>query len=504
MVSDDAYDVAVVGAGVGGLAAAIQLGARGLRVVLCEQGARVGGKLDLVATEGFRFDTGPSLLTMPDVLRDLLAAGGLRLEDELDLVPLAPLCRYRFADGTRFDASADPAEMRAAIAALSPRDVAGYERFIRLGKDLWRLTAEPFLFNSLEHLGRSLRGVLARGVGPADLVHLAIPQTLDGVVSRHFRDPRLVQLFDRYATYNGSSPYRASGIYALIPYVEHAGGAWYPRGGMYAIAEALGRAAARVGVAIRLGAPVRQIMVAGGRAAGVELADGTAIAARCVISNADAAVTLGSLLPAGAGAAPAARAAARLGPSSSGFVLLLGVNRRYEQLAHHNIYFSADYRREFADLWVRQVPPTDPTIYVCASSRTDPTQAPAGHENLFVLVNAPALGPAYDWQAHAAAYRDLVVDRLEALGFTDLRRHIVVERVRTPRDFERLYGAWHGSIYGASSNGLLAPFRRPRNRVTEVPGLYLAGGSAHPGGGLPLVMLSGKIAARLAREDLGV
>jgi phytoene desaturase len=502
-MSHDAYDVAVVGAGVGGLAAAIHLGARGRRVLVCEAGARIGGKLDLVATAGFRFDTGPSLLTMPDVLRDLLAAGGLRLEDELDLVPLAPLCRYRFADGTRFDASADPAQMRAAIAALSPRDVAGYERFMRLGKNLWRLTAAPFLFNPLEHLGRALRGVLAQGSGPADLVRLAIPQTLDGVVSRHFRDPRLVQLFDRYATYNGSSPYRTSGVYALIPYVEHAGGAWYPRGGMYAIAEALGRAAARVGVVVRLGAPVRQILVAGGRAAGVELADGTAIAARCVISNADAVVTLGSLLPAGAGGAPAARAAARLEPSSSGFVLLLGVDCRYEQLAHHNIFFSADYRREFADLWVRQVPPADPTIYVCASSRTDPTQAPAGHENLFVLVNAPALGPAYAWEAHAAAYRDLVLDRLEALGMTDLRRHIVFEQVRTPHDFERLYGAWRGSIYGASSNGLLAPFRRPRNRVTGVSGLYLAGGSAHPGGGLPLAMLSGTIAARLALEDLG-
>ncbi len=272
---------------------------------------------------------------------------------------------------------------------------------------------------------------------------------------------------------------------------------------MYRLAEALAEVLDRAGVTVHTGAPVKTIRCDGRRATGLELVDGTVIQANVVISNVDIATTMRYLVPPEARAPGTLERLAALEPSLSGFVLLLGVDRRYDHLLHHTVFFSENSREEFHDIFDRLVAPRDPTIYVCATTRTDPTQAPPGCENLFVLVNAPYLSNELNWAAERESYRALILEKLERMGLTDLRQHIVFERIFTPEDMASRYGAQRGAIYGFSSNSLAAPFTRPQNRSRDVRGLYFAGGSVHPGGGVPLVMLSGKIVAELVQHDWG-
>ncbi len=330
------------------------------------------------------------------------------------------------------------------------------------------------------------------------------PQTLDESVHNFFEDEHLRQLFDRYATYNGSSPYQVASVYRIIPYVELADGGWYPRGGIYAVAQALERVARELDVTIETCCNVQRILVERNTARGVVLADGRVLRSDIVIANSDVVTTHRELL------SPAIRNRRRvqrleqLEPSCSGFVLLLGLDKQYPQLSHHNIFFSDDYHAEFDDLFERHVPLNNPTIYVCATTRSDPTQAPPGHENLFVLVNAPYLTSKSDWQREAPAYRERILDLLASykqVDLSDLREHIVCETMLTPQDFYDKYGANAGSIYGLSSNSRMAPFTRPGN-TSEICNLYFVGGSTHPGGGVPLVMLSGKIVAELVMQNI--
>ena len=492
--------IAIIGAGVGGMAAGIRLAAQGHQVQIFERNALVGGKLNLVEDGAWRFDTGPSLLTMPDVARDLFAAAGASLDDMLDLVPLDPICRYFYPDGIIFDASSDEQRMVAAISEFSERDADNFPRFLDYGRRVYEVTAQPFLYSPLE-LG-SVSSALARRLGrPQDLGRVLAPVTLDMLVSRYFRDPHMRQIFDRYATYNGSSPFRTPAVYAIIPYVEYGFGAWYPRGGMYRLAEALAELLEKVDVEVHTNAPVRQIRCDATKGAtGLELVDGTIITADAVIANVDVATAYRHLIPADFRPRATLDRLNAMEPSLSGFVMLLGTDCRYDQLQHHNIFFAHDYREEFIDIFTRLVAPRDPTIYVCATSRTDATQAPPGGENLFILVNAPYLSDEFSWAAERETYRDLVIDKLEAMGLQGLREHIVFEQLITPDDLAARYGAQRGAIYGFSSNSLFAPFQRPQNR-SAIPGLYFTGGSVHPGGGLPLVMLSGKITAELVTRD---
>jgi phytoene desaturase len=285
----------------------------------------------------------------------------------------------------------------------------------------------------------------------------------------------------------------------VIAHVELAGGVWYPSGGIYAIARALRQLAAEVGVTIQTGANVEAVRVANGQATGV-MVDGAFMPAKAVVANVDVTTVYERLLP------PTARIRRRLArlkaveSSCSGFVLMLGVTRPHPSLAHHNIFFSSDYRREFEEIFRQGRPPTDPTVYLAITAKTDPDHAPPGHENWFVLVNAPAAGSGFDWPRHGDAYRDQVLAVLARFGY-DVREHIAFERRLTPDDLAKATGAYRGALYGISMNGLLAPFRRPDNRCPEVGGLYFVGGTTHPGGGVPMVMLSGKLVAKLVLAD---
>lgn len=490
---------AVIGGGIGGLSAAIRLRLAGLDVTVYEQNAAVGGKMSEVRVDGFRFDTGPSVITMRRAFEAVFNEAGRRLEDYLTLLPVDPLTRYFFRDGTKLDVSADPDVMDARLTAFAgAADAAGYRRYLAYARRIHDITAPVFIYNDPPTLTRLARTPLR------DMPAVDPLRTMDGAIRSFVRSPRLRQLLGRFATYVGASPYLAPATLNVIAHVELADGVWYPKGGIYAIAAAFARLAEELGVEIRTRAPVEQIALRDGRAAGV-VSGGVTDPADVVIANVDVATVYERLLPPGSVSGGRVRGLTGRETSCSGFILLLGVEGDHPGLAHHNIFFSQphDYRREFDDIFRRGVPPDDPTVYVAITSKTDPDHAPPGCENWFVLVNAPPLGPAFDWERQASAYRDRVLATLGRFGI-DLTGKIRSERLITPVDLERLTGARRGALYGTSSNDRFNALRRPHNRCPDVPGLYFAGGTTHPGGGVPMVTLSGKVAAALAVRDLGL
>ncbi len=469
--------VVVIGAGIGGLAAAARITAQGHDVTVVEQAPDVGGKLgwlELDSPEGcFRFDTGPSLLTMPQVFRDLFAATGDPLERTLDLRPLDPLATYHFADGTVADAN-----------TLTDDD--GWRRLMGRAGRMWDATAPTFL----EAAGPpSLTGLARRS--PRDLPLIAPHRSLRSIGRQYLGDPHRQMFLERYATYSGSDPRRAPAVLATVPYAEHTFGGWYVEGGLHRLALALTERAGTV----RTSTTVAGIDLAGGRVSGVRLADGGHLPADVVVANSDATALYRDLLP-------RPRLVPRGEPSLSGLVVLLGLRGRTPDVGghpfgHHTVLFPADYDDEFDSVFGGRMP-RDPTIYV--SAPVDPSVAPPGCEAWFVLVNAPRHGSGpkqFDWAAPGAAEAaaDSVLAGLARRGF-DVADRIAVRHVLSPADLERRTATPGGSIYGSSGNGARAAFLRPANR-SPVGGLFLAGGSAHPGGGLPLVALSGAAVARL-------
>lgn len=486
-------DVAIVGAGIGGLTAAIRLAAAGKRVAIFEQSAQVGGKMSQVQQNGFRWDTGPSVITMRPVFEALFAAAGRRLQDYLALQPVEPLTRYFYPDGKMIDATRDLARMAEQIERIDEHDVEGYLDFLAYAARLHRITGPVFIYNQPP----TPRSFL--GVPPADMLRVDPWLTMDGAIRRRVRSPHLRQLLSRFATYVGASPYLAPATLSVIAHVELTGGVWYPQGGVYAIADAMQRLACELGVQIYCNTPVAHIETANGRAAGLRFGDGSRLAVQTVLANVDVTTVYTHLLDAAVGERTRQRLQ-HTDTSCSGFVLLLGVEGEHPRLAHHNIFFSSDYRAEFEDIFAAGQPPRDPTIYVSITSKNDPAHAPPGCENWFVLVNAPALGSQYDWAKNAATYRDAVLAALAGYGF-DVRARLRSEVLLTPQDIERLTGGWRGALYGISSNQALNAFRRPHNRCADVQGLYFAGGTTHPGGGVPMVTLSGKVAAEMILAD---
>ncbi|MEZ5428912.1 MAG: phytoene desaturase family protein [Pyrinomonadaceae bacterium] len=487
----------IIGAGLGGLAAACRLAKAGLAVTVLEKNERSGGKVSLIEADGFRFDTGASLLTMPSVFDELFEFCGRRTEDYLALERLDPICRYFWPDGVGFDASSDLKKTEREIEKIEPADVEGFRKYLADSRVKYEIAERTFLSKSLNRLPR----LLTPGNLP-DLLRISGWKTLDKHNRKYFRSEKLRQLFNRFATYNGSSPYRTPAVFALIPHVEFGLGAYYVRGGIYRIPSALEKLATDLGVEFRFDSEVKEILIEGGRARGVRFEDGRALEGDFVISNADAIDTYRRLIDKRDRRIYTDEKLEKIEPSCSGFVILLGTNKKFPQLAHHNIFFSEDYRAEFDAIFEARRPASDPTVYVCASSRTDESQAPAGAENLFILVNAPYTGPKTDWEKEASSYRDLIVEKLEPFGLEDLENSIRFEQIITPEDFEKKYRANRGSIYGVSSNGILSAFMRVPNRARDIAGLYFVGGTTHPGGGMPLVLLSGKMAADLILGEI--
>ena len=485
----------VVGGGLGGLSAAIHLAAAGENVTVLESAPQVGGKTSELRQNGYRWDTGPTVLTLRHVLEDLFQAAGRRVDDYLTLIPMDPLTRYHYRDGTVLDIRASLAQTVANVEAL-PGDAAGnvdqYLRFLAYAAQMYRITAPVVLYNDPP----TPRSIL--GMPLADVLHVDL-RSMDRAIDAHVRSPYLRWLFRRYATYLGASPYQARAFLNVISHVELTAGLSYSLGGTVAIARAYRRLAEELGVEIRTNARVTRIEVDGGQVSGVTLAGGARLPAEAVVAGVDATRVYRDLLPEGTAARRVRRWTQR--PfSCSGYVLYLGVQGEHSQLAHHNLFFTDDYRAEFDSIFRHGVPYPDPTIYVAITSKSDPEHAPPGCENWYVMTNVPPIGPGWDWERESDAYRDRVLARLAELGF-DIRDDIRAEQRWTPVEIERRTGAWRGALYGHSFNPWLASFQRPHNRSRDVRGLYFAGGTTHPGGGVPMVTLSGKTAARLLLQD---
>ncbi|HVG17893.1 MAG TPA: phytoene desaturase family protein, partial [Blastocatellia bacterium] len=398
----------IIGGGLGGLATALRLAAGGWLVTVCEQGRSFGGKMNVLRERGFRFDTGPSLITMPWVFEDLFKAAGARMQDYFTLAPMRPIAEYVYADGTRFTYSASMPEWLDVVRRLEPRDVDGFLKFMGLGARLYEISKETFLRR--------------RPADPPDRRALAALRHMPlrygwgnyhRTVRAHFKSRHLRQLYDRYPTYVGSSPYQSPATLAVIPYIEYAFGGWYVAGGLYRIVESMVELAARAGVTLLLNSAVERIEREGKKVCGVMLKDGARLPADAVVMNGDA-----SAAPALLGEAGARELAPRE-RSLSGLVFLLAVKRRLPELQHHSIYFSPDYAKEFRELFDERRFPDDPTIYVNAPSRSDRTAAPGEGETLFIMANAPADDIEWD-EARIAEARRRVFDRLRRGGFPDI------------------------------------------------------------------------------------
>lgn len=482
--------VVVIGAGLGGLAAAARLAAAGHAVTVFEGAPTVGGKLGILERDGFTFDTGPSLLTVPAVLQQLFDdTGG---PSGLRMAPVDPAFSYVFADGTELTLPHDAAQIPAALdTALGVGAGEAWRRLHSRSRRLWELVGEPVLRRPV-----SWPALARMSARPADLRAVAPWQTIDGLGRALLPDPRLRMWLNRYATYSGSDPRRTPAVLAVTSFVEQEFGAWYVDGGLRGIVDAVAQRCRDLGVQIATGTQVDGVVISGGRARGVRVG-ATLVDADVVVSNADAATLYGRLLP--SGTATAMRRRVRRTPRSmAGFVLLLGLDGRRPGAAHR-VYFPRDYDAEFDAIFGRRPRPVDdPTVYVHAPD--DPALRPDDDsEGWFVMVNAPAHDPdaGVDWDAPGLRefYSRRVLDVLAARGVDVSGRLRFVETV-TPADLERRTGAPGGAIYGTASHGPRAALRRPANR-SPVPGLYLVGGSAHPGGGIPLVLMSAEIVAGL-------
>lgn len=477
----------VIGAGMGGMAVAARLRVKGHSVTVLEQAPSYGGKLARYERDGFVFDTGPSLFTLPAVYRDLFLKTGGALENAVDLQALDTAFRYRFGDGSALEVpGVDPGRIARAMGdQLGGSASDDWRGLMARAAEVWRITRQPFLQSPLEGASTLLR----LATDPREVRAVAPFTSLRRLGRRHLRDPRLVTLLDRYATYQGSDPRRAPAALMTVPYVEQNFGAWHLGGGVATLADALAHRCDERGVDMRFDADVRRVRTSTDGVAGVELVDGEFIAADVVVANGDATHLYAHMVDDRRGRKPL-RQARKATPSLAGFVLLLAVRGRTEGLQHHNVWFPTDYDAEFDAVFGGR-PVADPTIYVCApdDARMRPDD---DHESWFVLVNAPRHG-LVDWDSLRESYADHVLEVMARRGF-DVRDRLLWREIRTPADLERQARAPGGSIYGTSSNGIRAAFLRPAN-ISPVPGLYLVGGSAHPGGGLPLVGISAEIVA---------
>ena len=479
------HRVAVVGAGVGGLATAIRLAIAGHDVTVVERNEQVGGKLSTFERDGFTFDIGPSLITMPHLLDEVFRLAGTTLADEVDLVRLDPQFRYSWRDGSRLVVR-DDHEATAAEFDLFSQEGPAWREFDDHGRKIWDVAERTFFAGPMENP----LDLLKRMESPKDLLAIDPLRTLRQAARSTFDDPRLHQWVGRYATYSGSTPGRAPATLACIPHIEARYGCWYAMGGLGTLRDAFRRVAERVGVTLRTGLDVVSITSTPDRVTGLAISDGSYVDATIVVANADARHVYDDLLPDEAALSKVRRAER----STSGFALCIGVRGSTEEIGHHNVWFSDDGMQEFREIEAGLLA-SDPTIYGCVSSVTDPSQAPEGDENWFLLVNTPP-GVEVDTES----YRDVVLDRLASHG-VDLRRRMRFCAHLSPTDIERLYRSPGGAIYGSSSNGMRAAFSRPRNRGAK-DGLYLVGGSSHPGGGLPLVTTSARIVADMIADDI--
>ena len=491
--------VVVIGAGFGGMAAALRARALGHEVTLVERLDQLGGRGRVLEQDGFRFDAGPTVITAPFLIEELFALFGELLSDHVELRPVSPFYRISFADGRRFDYDGDTEAMRARVAAFSPGDVAGYERLLARAARLYAVGYERYGTQPFHRLSTMLAAFPA-------IVRLGGHRSVAGLVASSVRDPALRRVFSLQPLLVGGHPFHTSGIYALIQHLERRWGVWFARGGTGALVAALGALMRRHGVDIQLGADVARITVAGsGRrrhVTGVALTSGRHLAADLVIANADAPALYAELLPDLAKRVWTERRLRRLDFSMGLFVLYFGTDRRFTETAHHTILLGARWKSLLDEVFGRNaVLPEDPSLYLHRPTATDPDAAPPGQDAFYVLAPVPNLRAPIDWDRAAPVLRDRILALLEARELPGLRAALRTSLWLTPQDFARDYRSLHGSGFSVAPRLMQSAWFRFHNRSEELDGLLLAGAGTHPGAGLPGVLTSAKVVERLLRAE---
>lgn len=483
--------IVVIGSGFGGLSAAIRLQAQGHQVTIAEQRDRPGGRAYVYEQDGFVFDGGPTIITAPAIIDELFAIAGRRTADYVTLVPLDPYYNIRFEDGSVFRYTGDREKVVEQIRRFEPADVEGYYRFCAASERIFargfELIDRPFL-----RLADMLRVL-------PDLVRLQAHRSVAGFVNQFFTDKRLRQVFSFHPLLVGGNPFQSTSIYALIHTLEQKWGVWFAMGGTGALVNALVGLFADLGGTLRLSTSVRRIEVdeRTNRATGVRLSGGELLPADVVVSNADAATTYLELVPSAVRRHFTDRRVKRLRYSMSLFVLYFGTDRKYDNMAHHEILMGPRYEELLSDIFNRKLLSRDFSLYLHRPTATDPSLAPLGCDSWYVLSPVPHLGADVDWTTAARPYRDSIVRYLEDRYLPGLSRHIITERYIDPLHFRDTLGSHLGSAFSVEPVLTQSAWFRPHNQSEDVANLFLAGAGTHPGAGLPGVMSSGKIVADL-------
>jgi phytoene desaturase len=497
-------NVAVVGGGLAGLAAACTLAARGHQVTLFEKNEWVGGKAAVHHQEGFRFDMGPTILTLPSVLKRIFNEAGRRLEDYMELVALDPQWRCFFVDGGVLDLVANEQQMKHNLERFSktPGVAQGYDRFMQISKKLHEVSDKFFFWRSVGGIGDTME--VSGAFSPSvlmDVLSLRMGQSVAGLVRSCVKDERAAQMIDHFTQYVGSSPEASPAVLCGIAHMQTEEGVWYPMGGTRAVPVALEKLARELGVEFKTSTDVASIQNDGTRVTGLTTTAGEKFVFDTIVSNCDSVRTHRELLT-GSDAQKRFDKRRTYEPACSGVVLYLGLNKRYDHILHHNFVFSRDPHEEFEYIYQKGLPAPDPTAYVCAPAATEPGVAPEGGEALYVLVHTPYLRPDHDWSKMLPEYREVILNKLETTGgMKGIRDRIVCENALTPEGIHKRYRVLNGAIYGLASHGRFMGAFKPANRSRDLEGLYLAGGAAHPGPGMPMVMMSGWIAGDTVDGD---
>ena len=483
---------AVIGAGIGGLAAALRLSKLGYQVTVFESTTKAGGKINEFCHQGFRFDMGPSLFTLPGMVDELFALFGKKSGDYIQYHQLPLIKKYFYEDGLTLNAWGDPQRFAAEIEAKTHDSALKVLQYLQHAREVYALTANNFIFNPFTFSTAFTREFWRAALR---IRKLNVSKTMHQLNAASFRDPRVVQLFDRYATYNGSDPYQTPGTLAVIAHLEHNTGAYFPEKGMYQIVEGLFTLAQEQGIIFHFNEQVEQIKYRNKRVDAVQTAKKT-YSFDLAVSDADIFTVYEKLLP--SKKIPAAQR--KQERSSSALIFYWGIKQRHSELDVHNILFSADYKREFEQLFSGKELPADPTVYIFISAKTVPGDAPAGYENWFVMVNAPS-DAGQDWEHSIALARQRIISKINRILGGDIEKEILFERHLEPLTIEQNTGSYKGALYGNSSNNRFAAFQRHKNKTPYFDNLYFVGGSVHPGGGIPLCLSSARMMAEIVKKN---
>jgi phytoene desaturase len=491
--SDPRPHAVVIGAGFGGLAAAVRLGARGYRVTVLEHRDAPGGRAYVYERDGFSFDGGPTVITAPFLFEELWELAGKKLSDDVEMRPVDPFYRIRFHDGQTFDYTGDAERMKAEVARFSPRDVEGYERFVQMSERIFRIG-----FQELAHVDFSSWWDMAKIV--PDMMRLQSFKTVWSLVADHVKDDRLRQVLSFHPLLVGGNPFDTTSIYSLIAFLERQWGVHYPKGGTASLVRGLVKLVEGQGGSFRYGATVKRIRTEGRRATGVELENGEVFDAAVVVSNADSSETYRKLIDPESRSRWTDKKIERARHSMSLFVWYFGTDRKYEDVAHHTILLGPRYRGLLDDIFTNKVLAEDFSLYLHRPTATDTSIAPPGCEAFYVLSPVPNLEGKTDWASEAEPYRKRIESFLSKTVLPGLEGHIVSQHVSTPLYFRDTLLSYRGAAFGLEPVLTQSAYFRPHNKSEELDNLFLVGAGTHPGAGVPGVLSSARVLDRLVPD----